>query len=254
MVYQGIDLTRGFISSFPHRLFFVLASFLLYSISACAGESVPPDYRKLRELMVSEQIEARGISNKKVLEALRKVERHKFVPTKYRNRAYDDYPLPIGEGQTISQPYIVALMTEVLDPDSTKKILEIGTGSGYQAAVLAETFQSVYTIEIIETLGKRAEKQLSETGYNNVMVKIGDGYLGWKEYSPFDAIIVTCSPTHIPEPLKEQLAEGGKMVIPVGEHNSQELVLLTKEKGEIKKKKIIPVLFVPMFGQDGKRY
>jgi len=203
---------------------------------------------------VSEQIQARGINNKKVLEALRKVERHKFVPKEYRNRAYDDYPLPIGEGQTISQPYIVALMTEILNPDRTKKVLEIGTGSGYQAAVLGELFEKVYTIEIIDPLGKRAEKQLSEAGYKNVMVKIGDGYLGWKEYSPFDAIIVTCSPTHIPEPLKDQLAEGGKMVIPVGENHSQELVLLTKEKGEIKRKKIIPVLFVPMFSKDGKRY
>jgi len=254
MVYQGIDMIKEFMSSFPYRLSLILASSLLYAISACAGEPASPDYKKLRDIMVSEQIEARGIKNKKVLEALLKVERHKFVPKEYRSRAYDDYPLPIGEGQTISQPYIVALMTEVLNPDSTKNVLEIGTGSGYQAAVLGELFKNVYTIEIIGSLGKRAEKQLSEAGYNNVMVKIGDGYLGWREFSPFDAIIVTCSPTHIPEPLKDQLAEGGKMVIPVGENHSQELVLLTKEKGEIKKKKIIPVVFVPMFGKDGKRY
>ena len=237
-----------------YRVFIILASSVLYTISACAGEPASPDYKKLRELMVSEQIEARGINNKKVLEAMRKVERHKFVPKEYRSRAYDDYPLPIGEGQTISQPYIVALMTEVLHPESTKKVLEIGTGSGYQAAVLAELFQNVYTVEIIDPLGKRAEKQLSEAGYKNVRVKTGDGYLGWKEHSPFDAIIVTCSPTHIPEPLKEQLAEGGRMIIPVGEHYKQELMLLTKEKGEIKKKDVIPVMFVPMFGKDGKRY
>jgi len=235
------------------RFIFILLSSLLYTTSACAGE-ISQDFKKLRELMVVTQIETRGVKNRKVLEAMRKVERHKFVPREYRSRAYDDYPLPIGEGQTISQPYIVALMTEVLNPDSTKKVLEIGTGSGYQAAVLAELFQNVYTIEIIDPLGKRAEKLLSEAGYKNVRVKIGDGYLGWKEYSPFDAIIVTCSPTHIPEPLKDQLAEGGRMVIPVGEFYSQELVLLTKEKGEMKKKEIIPVVFVPMFGKDGKRY
>ncbi|MBU1712512.1 MAG: protein-L-isoaspartate(D-aspartate) O-methyltransferase [Proteobacteria bacterium] len=236
------------------RFIFILLSSFLYAASACAGDPALPDYKKLRELMVSEQIEARGVNNKKVLEAMRRVERHKFVPKEYRRRAYDDYPLPIGEGQTISQPYIVALMTEVLNPDSTKKVLEIGTGSGYQAAVLAELFQNVYTIEIVDPLGKRAEMLLSEAGYKNVMVKIGDGYLGWKEYSPFDAIIVTCSPTHIPEPLIEQLAEGGRMVIPVEELYRQELVLLTKEKGELKKKEIIPVVFVPMFGKDGKRY
>lgn len=235
------------------RFIIIILSSLLFTVSACAGE-VSQDFKKLRDLMVSAQIEARGVKNRKVLDAMRKVERHKFVPKNYMNSAYEDYPLPIGEGQTISQPYIVALMTEVLDPDITKKVLEIGTGSGYQAAVLAETFQSVYSIEIVEVLGKRAEKTLAELGYSNVKVKIGDGYKGWKEYAPFDAIIVTCAPSHIPQPLKDQLAEGGRMVIPVGEKFDQQLILLTKEKGVLKQKAIIPVIFVPMFGEDGKRY
>jgi len=236
------------------RFIFILASSLLYALSACAEEAVSQDFKKLRNLMVTTQIEARGVKNKKVLEAMRKVERHKFVSKEYMSAAYEDHPLPIGEGQTISQPYIVALMTEVLDPDGTKKVLEIGTGSGYQAAVLAELFQSVYTIEIIEVLGKRAEKTLSDLGYKNVKVKTGDGYKGWKEHGPYDAIIVTCAPSHIPQPLKDQLAEGGRMVIPVGERYHQELILLVKEKGMIKQKEIIPVVFVPMFGENGKKY
>jgi protein-L-isoaspartate(D-aspartate) O-methyltransferase len=233
---------------------FILASSLIYALSVCAGEDVSQDFTKLRNLMVATQIEARGVKNKKVLEVMRKVERHKFVPKEYMSAAYEDHPLPIGEGQTISQPYIVALMTEVLDPDGTKKILEIGTGSGYQAAILAELFQSVYTIEIIEILGKRAEKTLSDLGYKNIKVKTGDGYKGWKEHGPYDAIIVTCAPSHIPQPLKEQLAEGGRMVIPIGDRYHQELILLIMEKGIIKQKEIIPVVFVPMFGDDGKKY
>ncbi len=236
------------------RFIFILASSLLYTLSAWAGDEVSQDFKKLRNLMVTTQIEARGIKNKKVLEAMRKVERHKFVSKEYLNAAYEDHPLPIGEGQTISQPYIVALMTEVLDLDDTKKVLEIGTGSGYQAAVLAELVKSVYTIEIIEVLGKRAEKTLSDLGYKNIKVKTGDGYKGWKEHGPYDAIIVTCAPSHIPQPLKDQLTEGGRMVIPVGERYHQELILLIKEKGMIKQKEIIPVVFVPMFGDDGKKY
>jgi protein-L-isoaspartate(D-aspartate) O-methyltransferase len=231
----------------------ILVSSLLYAAFASAGE-VPRDFKQLRELMVETQIRARGINNKKVLDAMLKVERHKFVPAGYQKSAYDDYPLPIGEGQTISQPYIVALMTEALNPDGAMKVLEIGTGSGYQAAVIAELVKAVYTIEIVDLLGKRAEKTLSDLGYNNIKVKIGDGYKGWKENAPYDAIIVTCAPSHIPQPLKDQLAEGGRMVIPVGERYHQELVLLTKEKGVIKQKAIIPVIFVPMFGEDGKRY
>lgn len=211
-------------------------------------------FSQQRERMVQGQIQRRGIKNEKVLSVLEKVERHRFVPEEYRNSAYEDRPLPIGEGQTISQPYIVALMTEVLDLDSTEKVLEIGTGSGYQAAVLAEICDSVYTIEINAVLGRRAEKLLDDLGYDNIKVKVGDGYQGWKEYSPFDAIIVTCAPSHIPQPLKDQLAEAGKLVIPVGDSFTQELVLMTKVKGELEQKDVIPVIFVPMIKENGTRY
>lgn len=232
--------------------------FLLTGIIFCAtcmAEKKKEDvFAEQREYMVKSQIERRGVENKKVLDAMRKVERHRFVPENFRSAAYADHALPIGEGQTISQPYIVALMTEVLELDDNKKVLEVGTGSGYQAAVLGEICNKVYTIEIIEILGKRAEKLLKELNYKNVHVKVGDGYKGWKEHAPFDAIIVTCAPTHIPQPLKDQLAEGGKMVIPFGEQFSQELVLLTKEKGKIKQQKIIPVRFVPMIDKEHKKY
>lgn len=221
----------------------------------CRGvESLFSDLTTQRERMVKEQIEARGIRDPEVLRALRKVERHKFVPEAHRLEAYMDCPLPIGEGQTISQPYIVAFMTEVLDLDRSKKILEIGTGSGYQAAVLAEICHSVYTIEIIESLGKKAKALLAQLGYTNIQVKIGDGYQGWRAFSPFDGIIVTCAPSHIPEPLKEQLAEGGKMVIPVGGRQVQELVLLVKEKGHVEQRSIFPVRFVPMLKGRGGIY
>jgi protein-L-isoaspartate(D-aspartate) O-methyltransferase len=236
----------------------LLVIFFVSALAVCgnspAQDSHPLDFKAQREGMVREQIEARGIKKKKVLDALRKVERHKFVPQQYRLQAYMDYPLPIGEGQTISQPYIVALMTDVLDLDRSKKVLEIGTGSGYQAAILAELCHTVYTIEIVESLGKKAESLLSRLGYSNVRVKIGDGYEGWKAFSPFDAIIVTCAPSHIPAPLKEQLAEGGKMVIPVGLRQTQELVLLVKEKGDVKEQAILPVRFVPMLKDGGGVY
>lgn len=227
----------------------------LFFLMCCKAESMTPDdYKRKRQAMVNRQIKARGVKDPKVIEAMLKVERHRFVPETDRRRAYNDHPLPIGAGQTISQPYIVALMTEQLKLDGSEKVLEIGTGSGYQAAVLAEICKHVYTIEIVESLGKQARSVLSELGYDNVTVKIGDGYKGWKEYSPFDAIIVTCAPTKIPEPLKEQLAEGGRMIIPVGESYAQELALLTKINGEIKKKSVIPVRFVPMVGEDGETY
>ena len=212
------------------------------------------EFTEKRERMVRDQIEARGIKDKKVLDALRKVERHKFVPKQYQDEAYNDYPLPIGEGQTISQPYIVAFMTAVLDLNGTETVLEIGTGSGYQAAVLGELCKYVYTIEIVDVLGKRSQRLLSELGYTNIMVKVGDGYKGWKEHSPFDAIIVTCAPSHIPKPLKDQLAEGGKMIIPVGESFNQKLVLLIKKEGKITQKAIIPVRFVPMMKKGGETY
>jgi len=232
---------------------------LLLMISVIFGqcnsqESSKDQYATRREDMVRYQIKARGVKDKKVLDAMRKVERHLFVPPEYISQAYEDHPLPVGEGQTISQPYIVALMTEVLDPDSTKKVLEIGTGSGYQAAVLAELCDSVYTIEIFKSLGEKAKNLLKVLGYDNVKVKIGDGYEGWEKHSPFDAIIVTCAPTHIPQPLKDQLAEGGKMIIPVGESYAQELVLLEKKNGRIVQKDIIAVRFVPMINEKGKKY
>jgi protein-L-isoaspartate(D-aspartate) O-methyltransferase len=167
--------------------------------------------------------------------------------------AYRDHPLPIGEGQTISQPYIVALMTEAIKPEPGMKVLEIGTGSGYQAAVLAELCQSVYTIEIVEILGRRARQILSGL-YKNVHFKIGDGYLGWPEFAPFDAIIVTCSPTKVPQPLADQLKEGGKMVIPVGEAGLQELVVLRKKDGRLERHAIIEVRFVPMVDHKGRSY
>jgi protein-L-isoaspartate(D-aspartate) O-methyltransferase len=196
--------------------------------------------------MVNEQIIARGVRAESVIKAMQKVERHLFVPEQYRNFAYSDRPLPIGEGQTISQPYIVALMTELLDLKKSDKVLEIGTGSGYQAAILAEICDSVYTIEIIPSLGKQAQALLRELGYHNIHCKIGDGYLGWPEHAPYDGIIVTCAPSKIPQPLKEQLAEGGRMVIPVGATYTQELVLVTKTKGKLIQKSVIPVRFVPM--------
>jgi protein-L-isoaspartate(D-aspartate) O-methyltransferase len=211
-------------------------------------------YTAERRRMVRAQIQARGVSDPGVLAAMGKVARHRFVPKPFRHRAYADHPLPIGEGQTISQPYIVALMTESLQLDGSEKVLEIGTGSGYQAAVLAELARDVYTIEIFESLGRRAAKTLAGLGYANVHVRVGDGYQGWPEYSPFDAVIVTCAPTHIPRPLKAQLAEGGRMIIPVGEQYAQKLVLLTKTNGEILQTDIIDVRFVPMIDEAGKTY
>lgn len=212
------------------------------------------DRTEERERMVKQQLISRGIRSKVVLNAMRKVERHRFVPAEVSREAYNDYPLPIGEGQTISQPYIVAFMTEALDLKPADKVLEIGTGSGYQAAILAEICKEVYTIEIIESLGRRAEQTLRQMGYSNVHVRIGDGYHGWPEAAPFDAIIVTCSPTNVPRPLEDQLAEGGRMIIPVGEGQVQELVLITKQNGKLKRQSRLPVLFVPMRDRKGKRY
>ena len=208
-------------------------------------------YIKARESMVVNQIEARGVKDKRVLAAMGKVERHRFVPKALRPLAYTDGPLPIGEGQTISQPYIVALMTELLRLEGDEKVLEIGTGSGYQAAVLAELCAHVYTIEILEPLATRAKALLDELGYTNITVKCGDGFLGWKEFAPFDAIIVTCAPPEVPKPLIEQLKEGGRLVIPVGVFY-QELKLIEKKDGKLISESIIPVRFVPML-RNGQR-
>ena len=208
-------------------------------------------YKKLRQQMVEEQICARGVKDEAVLQSMRKVPRHLFIPESYRDMAYNDTPLPIGEGQTISQPYIVAYMTQALHLKGDEKVLEIGTGSGYQAAILAEISKEVYTIEIVPELAAHAAELLKELGYENIFVKQADGYKGWPEYAPFDAIILTAAPEHIPQPLVEQLKEGGRMVLPLGDEY-QDLILVTKREGEIHKQFLLPVRFVPMTGEAQK--
>ncbi len=203
------------------------------------------NFNEERERMVQTQIEARGVKNEKVLKAMRKVCRHLFVPENMRGYAYQDEPLPIGEGQTISQPYIVAYMTEVLELKGEERVLEVGTGSGYQAAVLAEIVKEVFSVEIIEGLSLKAQDALKSLGYKNIYFKIGDGTLGWKENAPYDAIIVTAAPSKLPQALEEQLKISGRMIIPVGSM-FQELVLVRREKRKIKKKRLIPVRFVPL--------
>ena len=210
------------------------------------------DFKAMRERMVETQIKTRGVKDPRVLSAMLKVERHLFVPKGLQTSAYTDQPLAIGEGQTISQPYIVALMTELLELKGDEKVLEIGTGSGYQAAILAELAKEVYTIEIIETLANSAKKVLLQIGYQNIMAKTGDGYLGWPEVAPFDAIMITAAPDHIPEPLLEQLKEGGRMVVPVGTY-SQVLKRIIKRSGRIETSDIVPVVFVPMTGEGVKQ-
>lgn len=207
--------------------------------------SASSNFKILRQRMVELQIKQRGIKDKRLLEAMLKVERHRFVPVNLRHLAYEDGPLPIGEDQTISQPYIVALMTELLQLKGDERVLEIGTGSGYQAAILAELVKEVYTIEILPALAERAQKLLKELGYTNIKVRCGDGYLGWPEFAPFDAIIVTCAPPQVPKNLVDQLREGGRMVVPVG-RIIQELQLIEKREGKVREKDIIPVAFVPM--------
>ncbi|QQR76247.1 MAG: protein-L-isoaspartate(D-aspartate) O-methyltransferase [Holophagales bacterium] len=206
----------------------------------------------LRERMVDTQIVTRGVRQPAVLQAMKAVPRHLFVPEPFRAQSYEDYPLPIGAQQTISQPYIVALMTELLDLTGDERVLEIGTGSGYQAAVLSRVAGEVYTIEILEPLGRQAQRILGELGYKNVHTRIGDGYQGWPEAAPFDAIVVTAAPERIPQPLLDQLKVGGRMVIPVGAF-FQDLLVLTKTPNGVDKKNIIPVRFVPMTGEAQKK-
>jgi protein-L-isoaspartate(D-aspartate) O-methyltransferase len=222
----------------------------------------PPDHNhpafkervKERHEMVAEQIAARGVKDPNVLRAMRIVPRHAFIPLSQQLYAYGDHPLPIGEGQTISQPYIVAFMTEALKLRSNSRVLEIGTGSGYQAAICAEIAREVYTIEIVEALAKSADKKLKELGYKKVFVRAGDGYFGWKGKSPFDAIIGTAAAERIPPPLLEQLKLGGRMILPYEDDTGfQYLVLITKDnKGNVHKSNVMPVRFVPMTGQVNK--
>lgn len=222
----------------------------LFAFTSAAAEA---DFAAARKRMVETQIAERGITNARVLKAMGTVPRHEFVPEDYRKYAYSDTPLPIGHEQTISQPYIVAFMTEQLAPKPTDRVLEIGTGSGYQAAVLAPLVKDVYTIEIVEPLARRAEADLKRLGYTNVHVRAGDGYKGWPEAAPFDAIIVTCAPEHVPKPLIEQLKDGGRMIIPVGPMYSQELYLLEKKRDKLQRKAVLPVRFVPMTGEQTKK-
>jgi len=209
-------------------------------------------FEKDRQTMVERQIVSRGVKDRRVLDAMRKVPRHRFVPADLASRAYEDNPLPIGWRQTISQPYIVALMTELLDLEPGDKVLEVGSGSGYQAAVLAEIAGAVFTIEIVPELAEVASRNLEACGYGDVRVRAGDGYRGWPDEAPFQAIIVTAAPDHVPRPLLEQLDEGGRLVIPVGDVY-QELVVLTKENGAVRRRSTIPVRFVPMTGEAEER-
>lgn len=206
-------------------------------------------YAQVRQVLVRDRIAAAGVQHEGVLQAIRTTPRHEFVPTNQRRQAYLDMALPIGDSQTISSPFIVALMTEALDPKPTDKVLEIGTGSGYQAAVLSPLVQQVFTIEIVKELGETATRTLRRLGYENVSTRVGDGFLGWPNQAPFDKIIVTCSPESVPQPLVDQLREGGQMVIPVGERYQQTLYRMTKRDGELVQEPLRPTLFVPMTGE-----
>ncbi|MGH7391365.1 MAG: protein-L-isoaspartate(D-aspartate) O-methyltransferase [Candidatus Rokuibacteriota bacterium] len=237
---------------------------IVLAIGILAAGEAPPvaaaklahaDFAALRRQMVDDQLRrpGRGIANPRVLEAFVAVPRHEFVPEASRADAYADHPLPIGHGQTISQPFIVAFMTEQLDPKPTDRVLEIGTGSGYQAAILSVLVSEVYTIEIVEPLARRAESDLKRLGYENVKVRAGDGYEGWPDAAPFDAIIVTCAPDHVPQPLVDQLRDGGRMIIPVGSGGDQKLYVLDKRGPQLERRAVLPVRFVPMTGPGGGR-
>jgi protein-L-isoaspartate(D-aspartate) O-methyltransferase len=220
---------------------------LILALTGFILDSQKDPYEHARQKMVDDQIIARGITDEATLGAMRKVPRHLFVPVTVIAFAYNDYPLQIGYGQTISQPFIVAYMTQLADPAKGKKALEIGTGSGYQAAVLAEIIDTVYTIEIIPELEWEASERLKKLGYQNIITKYGDGYKGWLEHSPFDIIIVTAAADHVPQPLIDQLAEGGRLIMPVGDPSTvQRMILLEKKKGRIIKTELEPVRFVPL--------
>lgn len=237
------------------KLFFASALILSFSVlSFGQGKEENRVYDRRRKEMVERQLKARKITDRRVLEAMGEIPRHLFVSPAFRGEAYGDYPLPIGEGQTISQPYIVALMTQHLDLKSGEKVLEIGTGSGYQAALLAHLTDKVCSIEIRENLAKKAAETLKSLNYSQVQVKWDDGYFGWKEQAPFDAIIVTCAANHVPPPLLAQLKEGGRLIIPLGSTlYYQTLILITKTKGKPEVKYILDVVFVPMVGEIEKK-
>ncbi len=227
------------------RTYALMVVLTLWTIPTVGQET---SFQKARQQMVKEAVIGAGVKDPRVLKAMLSTERHLFVPTHLRSQAYFDMALPIGDQQTISSPFIVSFMTETLDPQPSDKVLEIGTGSGYQAAVLSPLVKDVYTIEIVESLGNKAARTLKRLGYSNVHVKVGDGYQGWPEHAPFDKIIVTCSPEKVPQPLVEQMAEGGLMVIPVGQRYQQTLTLLRKENEELKQEDLRTTLFVPMTG------
>ena len=209
------------------------------------------DYNRLREEMVKKQLIARGIKDGKVLEVFRRLKREKFVPPEVQKDAYEDFPLPIGEGQTISQPYMVALMTQCLELRGEERVLEIGTGSGYQTAVLAELAKEVYSVERINSLAQRTGKLLRKLGYTNIRILVANGTLGWEEFSPYDRILVTAGAKEVPQPLLSQLKEGGIMVIPVGDMYSQELEVIRKEEDSIKTETVEKCVFVPLIGMHG---
>jgi protein-L-isoaspartate(D-aspartate) O-methyltransferase len=234
-----------------------ISQFLMFAVLVATGcgqtASTGSDFATQRQRMVQEQLMPRGIHEERILAAMAKVPREEFVSANERAASYSDGPLPIGYDQTISQPYIVAFMTEQLRPQPHDRVLEVGTGSGYQAAVLGELVAEVYSIEIVAPLARSAEVTLQRLGYKNVHVKVGDGYKGWPEHAPFDAIIVTCAPQHVPQPLVDQMKEGGRMIIPVGDYLAQELYLLEKTNGGMRQSAVLPVRFVPMAGEATNR-
>lgn len=239
----------SFLQSWKTRYAGVFAlSWLIFPGDAAATDPLA----QARGQLVRDRIATAGVKDPRVLQSMRDTPRHEFVPSSQRDRAYLDMALPIGKSQTISSPFIVALMTEALDPKPTDRVLEIGTGSGYQAAVLSPLVEHVYTIEIVEELGRRATETLERLGYENVSTRIGDGFLGWPDAAPFDKIIVTCSPESVPAPLVEQLAEGGQILIPVGQRYQQTLYRVTKKDGQMVRQPLRPTLFVPMTGQAEK--
>ncbi len=237
----------------PVRLSSTLVALsLIFAATGRGLAQTSAEYDKARQRMVSQDIQKEGVKNPRVLEAMRTVPRHEFMPLMLRPKAYVDAAWSIGYKQTISPPFVVAYMTEALDPQPTDRVLEIGTGSGYQAAVLSHLVKDVFSIEIVEPLGRMAARRLKNMGYTNVKTKVGDGYLGWPEYAPFDKIIVTCSPENVPKPLVDQLREGGRMIIPLGERFHQDIYLLEKKQGKLVRKHLIPTLFVPMTGRSEK--